>query len=78
MPVIDHVENPDDPDAAERQAERLEQYWLGKIRALGAQEIAGVGKMSKGKGKWDIVLDVQVPKDSQAYKDFMRRFSREL
>lgn len=69
MPVIDSAQS-------ESAASQLLNYWAGKITALGAQSIAGVRleRTSSRKDEWDIVLDVYVSTDSEAYHDFVKRF----
>lgn len=56
------------------EATRQLNYWAAVIRGLGAEEIAGVSVEKYAKGKWGIRLHAYVSRDSQAFKDFMRRF----
>ena len=69
MPIIDSTES-------EAAADRLLDYWTGKIRSMGAEGIAGVRKVSTNRlrDEWDIELEVYVAEDSAAFKDFMKRF----
>jgi hypothetical protein len=67
MPAIDFADN-------EADADRLVNYWASKITAIGAQDIAGVTKERYKPNGWRINVEVYVPEDSAAYRDFMKRF----
>lgn len=69
MPVIDTA-------TSEEAADRLVEYWCGKLLSMGAESVAGIGKvcMSPRRDEWDIVLEIYVDEGSEAYKDFMRRW----
>lgn len=69
MPRIDFADS-------DKEADQLVSYWASKIEALNATAVAGVTKKSVAKGKWSIELEVYVPQNSEAFKDFMRRFGR--
>jgi hypothetical protein len=70
MPIIDSAHS-------EKSAQQLVSYWAGKIRSMGAEDIAGVIMIctNRKNDEWDIVLDVYVDQDSEAFRDFMRRIS---
>lgn len=60
----------------EKGIDQLVSQWANRIKALGAQDIAGVTKEHYAKGKWAVDLVIYADPDSDEYKDFMRRFGR--
>ena len=74
-PYLDYCHDDDDPDAAKKEAKKLEDYWRKKIKSVGGNGILGVlaERDPAKKNGWRIRVNILVSTDSQAYKDVIRR-----